>query len=383
MQQLIDEISQVFTKYLNAKVDSIPESEQVRLFNNITDYLMGVGSNHSDIATLKNEFIVNKFCGGYTNILHIAAKFCDINQLQGLIEVVGVEFINILDADMRTPLHHSAIGGVAENSIFLMNEGADLNAKSSDATRNWLPIHYAVRSGTIDMVNAMIDRGANPRDKTSFGLNCLHVACEFGHVDIAERMINLGLDIDAPTNYSNLSMCSIHYAAAGNFVKVADLLFCRGADRNKTNDDGLTALDLAVSTEYLDLAEFFLERGVVSYDSAHRLAVIRGNFTMTDLIKKYLKARDELFNIKYLKSFAPFLEEVILSYKVETIEEPRITLFGGARINSFGIIAISKKMGIFKKSPINLAAFAKSKKLKSLAESLEKVRHVIFARSIQ
>lgn len=376
MQNLTNEISKIFTRHQNKTVAQVAQKDLKEIASKLTEYLMSLGSQFNEISKLKNELTANRFCDNKTNILHIAAKFCDTNQLQGIIEVVGPEFINVCDTDNHTPLHHSAIGGVTQNAIFLMNEGADMHSKSSDATRNWLPIHYATKSGAMDLVLEMLNRGANPNDKTSFGLNCLHIACEFGHPDLVKHLISLGMDIEATTNFENFNMTPLHFAAIGNFQKIVEILLDHGASRNRTNNQGYSALDLATLKGETEFIKFLLERGIISYDTAYEIAKMDGKYIAADLIKKYIQMRDKLFNKKQLRIAALYLENILANITADSLEETKITMEEELKINFFGIISICKKVGFFTKKEMNLEAFARKANLHNLAYSLAHIRQI-------
>jgi len=383
MQDLIDQISKKFTHYLNASLSEIPESEQQEIYDKLSEYLVSISSQTNEIEVLKKEFIENKFCGGYVNVLHIAAKYAELSQLQSLIEVVGKDFLNVPDNENRTPLHHSAIGGAFENGLLLINEGANLLAKSSNETRNWLPIHHAVKSGSYDMVVEMIDHGSNPNERTAFGLNCLHVACEFGFSNIVELMLKSDLDVNAKTFDSNLRMSPLHHATAKKFIDVVKLLLSWGADREIKDDNDHTCLDIAANQGFTELVEYFLTHGIVSYESAYNLAMNRGFLEIAQKIKLFIDARESLFDSKFLKGFSSLLKEAISCYGDKNFEEPKIKLENGVTINAYTILNLKKPIGFFKKTPMNLIDFARKKGLNEVEEVLTELKRSLYSSKLQ
>lgn len=84
-------------------------------------------------------------------------------------------------------------GAVKENNVTdvekLINEGASLNAKSSD---NVTPLHYATWKGYTKIVDILIKQEANPNAVGKGGCTPLHYASKFSHFDIVKTLLGHG-----------------------------------------------------------------------------------------------------------------------------------------------------------------------------------------------
>ena len=125
----------------------------------------------------------------------MVAKFGVAEELKKIINIIGINNLNFSDVNKYTALHHSSISGRLENIKILIGYGANINAKSSDETRNWLPIHYASKFGYKEIVEEFIEAGIDKEVTTSFGLTPLHVAAEFGNVYAAKTLIAHGAKV--------------------------------------------------------------------------------------------------------------------------------------------------------------------------------------------
>eukprot|EP00438_Fugacium_kawagutii_P015540 Skav211013 [mRNA] locus=scaffold134:51708:59003:+ [translate_table: standard] len=88
----------------------------------------------------------------------------------------------------QTPLHHAAPYAHAESARFLLDKGAEINAKDSQGIT---PLHQASLQGDAEVARLLVDRGADLELKDEeFGATPLHFAAECGH----EQMVALLLE---------------------------------------------------------------------------------------------------------------------------------------------------------------------------------------------
>lgn len=107
----------------------------------------------------------------------------------------------------------------------------------------------AALNGDIDLVKALIDKGAEVNRK---GWAPLHYAASNGHDDIVKLLLDNSAYIDAgsPNGTTPLMM-----AARGNYLSTVKVLLDAGADSRVKNQLGLTALDFAKHYNAKDVAE--------------------------------------------------------------------------------------------------------------------------------
>uniref|UniRef100_A0A671KS72 Histone-lysine N-methyltransferase EHMT2-like n=1 Tax=Sinocyclocheilus anshuiensis TaxID=1608454 RepID=A0A671KS72_9TELE len=176
--------------------------------------------------------------------LHAAAQ-------RGLLEV----FLNIClkmaahcsgcvftEEDGSTGLHHAAKLGNLEVVMLLLSTGqVDINAQDSGG---WTPIIWAAEHRHIDVIRALLNRGANVtlRDKE---MNvCLHWASFSGSAEIAELILNAGCPLSSVNLHGDTPL---HIAAREGYIDCVTLFLSRGADIDIMNKEGDTPLSLARS----------------------------------------------------------------------------------------------------------------------------------------
>lgn len=144
-------------------------------------------------------------------------------------------------AEGRLPPHQAAIAGFKEAVELFLDEGFD---KNNDAGGLQM-IHYAARSGHVDVLKLLLDRGTRPGSSTRIkGCRPIHFAAYEGHVEIISVLCEFGADVNVESWKGGFY--PIHYAAASGHTEVISLLQKKGAKIDALNDDRHTALVIAV-----------------------------------------------------------------------------------------------------------------------------------------
>ncbi|HEY3163880.1 MAG TPA: ankyrin repeat domain-containing protein [Candidatus Limnocylindrales bacterium] len=134
--------------------------------------------------------------------------------------VVEPELATVHTADGFTALHYPAFFGgadAAEVARILLDAGADVNARSANDF-SVLPLHSAVAGAHDDVAAVLIEAGADVNARQRHGWTPLHGAAQNGAAVSVERLL------------------------------------AAGADPRATNDDGVTAADLAAAAGHEELA---------------------------------------------------------------------------------------------------------------------------------
>ncbi|KAM4630901.1 histone-lysine N-methyltransferase EHMT2 [Polymixia lowei] len=142
--------------------------------------------------------------------------------------------------DGYTGLHHAAkLGNLDIVNLLLETGQVDINAQDSGG---WTPIIWAAEHKHVDVIRALLNRGADVTIKDKEMNVCLHWASFAGSVDIAELVLNAGCSLASVNMHGDTPL---HIASRESFLECVTLFLSRGADIDIMNREGDTPLTLA------------------------------------------------------------------------------------------------------------------------------------------
>ncbi len=158
--------------------------------------------------------------------------------------------------DKKTLLHVSSMAGQRETIEFLLEKGFDVNASDK---RGATALHFAPDEQTAD---TLIANGADVEariEKYYPQWRPIHLAANEGRADVVEVLLEHGADVHAKTYYGHAPL----HIAANPYI--ADLLRESGADIEEASDKWQqnTPLYQAAKRGRTDVVRYLLEKGAV------------------------------------------------------------------------------------------------------------------------
>ena len=171
------------------------------------------------------------------------------------ISTVGA--ILLLAVSLREQEIHEAVRqGDIERVQSLVGENADLvNSKNPDGVA---PLHLCASSGNAEIMEYLLEKGADIHIRNKYGWTALHFAAHGGHKEIMELLAASGADVNATDNYG---LPILFRAVQGSRAETAEFLLSRGADPNYRIDLGITPLFWAVNAGDREMVELLEAHG--------------------------------------------------------------------------------------------------------------------------
>ncbi|MCU1291811.1 MAG: Ankyrin [Bryobacterales bacterium] len=115
--------------------------------------------------------------------------------------------LEVHNSDGWTPLHLAAFFGHPELAKALLNRGAHVDVRSTNAMTN-TPLHAGVAGRKAEVIRVLIDRGANVNARQHGGWTALQGAAQSGDRAIVELLLAHGADpnLRAENNQSALDL---------------------------------------------------------------------------------------------------------------------------------------------------------------------------------
>ncbi|WP_425385139.1 ankyrin repeat domain-containing protein [Wolbachia endosymbiont (group B) of Schoenobius gigantella] len=205
--------------------------------------------------------------------LLIAAKGGDLNKVIDLISK-GAN-VNVKDNNDDTPLHLAV--GYLDVVKYLISKGANINAKcKAGATPLDIAAYQklsdvveylkqtqldldkklliAVKSGGLNKIIDLFNRGANINAENEYGKNPIHIAAESDYKNIIEFLLSKeGVGVNDTDEQGHTPL---HWASWSGHLGMLEYLIGKGANINAKCKAGKTTLDIARDKGYNNIVEY-------------------------------------------------------------------------------------------------------------------------------
>lgn len=189
------------------------------------------------------------------NSLFLAIKSGNLDTVKQLL--TEKELVNFKEEGSRiTPLMEAAKSGQEEIARYLLQQGADVNARDILGESALI---YAIEAGNVKIVQMLIDKGADVNMRTKLGVTPLVRAATLGRRKIVEILLSHGADIEAKNLDGKVTPLS--KAAQRGHLETVKLLLDNGADIDFKIQGVWTPLVLAAMNGHLDVVKLLMQRG--------------------------------------------------------------------------------------------------------------------------
>ena len=162
------------------------------------------------------------------------------------------------DSPLSEQLLHSIKAGEILAAVKAVKKGADPNITDSQGSA---PLLYAAYDGNKELTIVLIEAGADVNRQDASGWTPLLAALYAGNTELVPVLVDAGADITKPDPQGALPL---FYAVFRDDLHSAELLLKQDAGHafSVRDKNGLTALDLALRMEHLEMAELLQSYGI-------------------------------------------------------------------------------------------------------------------------
>ena len=159
-------------------------------------------------------------------IIKISENNEEFTRLLTALEDGDVEYIeqasniNLVDKNNNSPLIIACANGHLNIIEILLNKGADING-SNVYGRNC--IYIGCKYGYIQIVNFLLEIGADFNKKDTNGLNSLMIASTNGHGTIVQTLCEAGASIDIQDNQGHTALMLAYLKKQSELAKLVEL----------------------------------------------------------------------------------------------------------------------------------------------------------------
>ena len=196
--------------------------------------------------------------------LILACQQGDSLQIKGLID---------RGLDLHAPLKKTRYSGLKSIHVAAMHGhvnivetllGCGALIEEEETSQRWRPLHFAAKGGLGPMTRFLIQKGAQIDAKARYRIQPIHEASLSGSIEVLDVLIEAGAVVDC----SDMLGCQpLHWATmAPNRSNVIRYLSRKGADIEATASGGCRPLQLACTSDFTNLCTLIALGAKTEYD---------------------------------------------------------------------------------------------------------------------
>lgn len=169
----------------------------------------------------------------------------------------------------KSPLTIASSEGFSRIAERLVQAGAEINSKKDGSTA----LYFACVAGNIDVIEKLLELGAETEVSTLIGCTPLMWACTQGNVDVVDRLLKGGAKVNACSVDGSTAFL---WACEGGQLGIIDRMVIYGADIHRSNKHGVSPLLTAVRQGHVEAVDRLLSLGcdVNSCDLNHETVLM-------------------------------------------------------------------------------------------------------------
>lgn len=169
-----------------------------------------------------------------------------------LVQAFGADVLETRNAFDQTLLHLCARHNKPQYALLALERGANPSARDR---MGWEPLRTCCssRGANMEVAKALLLQGVDVDAVGPDGWRIIHSAAFFGFSEMILELLRAGAD---PNSRDRLEMTPLHLASSLGRLDAVKMLVECGADPTATDKKGLRALDVAVTSRNIAVAEY-------------------------------------------------------------------------------------------------------------------------------
>ncbi|XP_059167340.1 putative ankyrin repeat protein RF_0381 [Physella acuta] len=295
-----DQISNFYTGAEEIKTYKSSQTLFISLLHHVLQF-QRVNSLYCFLFILQAVFIIlvllrksrSNICFKNGTISYLAKK-CSSKVINNVLSMLDID-LNLTDSDGKAPLHLYAEKNNVCFGELLLNGGADVNVKTKGNDSGKSPLFISAERNHKDFAKLLVKWKENVNELNGRGEKkiALHLCIERGYVDIVDTLLDAGADVNLADGNGKTAL---HYAARYESLKLVQLLdkrtnsYCSSVLGEKPDMKDWTALYNAAIEDSKKRIQLLLDKGAAinSIDNFEQTALHYASYSGSNEIVDFL-----------------------------------------------------------------------------------------------